>query len=118
ILRELSQYQQQQPATADELQKVQDNKTAKLPGAYETKSALLSALVDTLDKGHDVQWLEQYAQRVKAITLSEVKQSASSVLKANALTWVIVGDRSQIEDDIKALGIADVQVVDSDGNLL
>ncbi|EKE82930.1 M16 family metallopeptidase [Idiomarina xiamenensis] len=118
ILRELSQYQQQQPATADELKKVQDNKTAKLPGAYETKSALLSALVDTLDKGHDVQWLEQYAQRVKAITLSEVKQTASSVLKPNALTWVIVGDRSQIEDDIKALGIADVQVVDSDGNLL
>jgi zinc protease len=33
----------------------------------------------------------------------------------NALTWVIVGDLSQIESKIRALNLGEVQVLDANG---
>ncbi|MGM0480522.1 MAG: M16 family metallopeptidase [Pseudomonadota bacterium] len=111
IVKEFSQYEAKQPATADELAKVKANKTAKLPGAYETKGALLGAVTETLNKGKDMQYLEAYAQRVQAIDLDSVKNTAQSVLRPDAMTWVIVGDLSQIEDKVRELNLGEVTIL-------
>lgn len=111
IVKEFSQYEAEQPATADELAKVKANKTAKLPGAYETKGALLGAVTETLNKGKDMQYLEAYAQRVQAIDLDSVKNTAQSVLRPDAMTWVIVGDLSQIEDKVRELNLGEVTIL-------
>lgn len=118
ILKELNQYQTSKPATAEELEKVQMNKTAKLPGAYETKGALLGAIVDTLDKGKDMAWLENYGERVNAITVEDVQSNARTLIDTDALTWVIVGDAKQIADDVRSLNLGEVTMLDSDGNAL
>jgi zinc protease len=34
------------------------------------------------------------------------------------MTWVVVGDLSKIEKDIRALGIGEVRVLDADGKVL
>lgn len=118
IVKELTQYQNQKPATAAELEKVQMNKTAKLPGAYETKGALLRAVVDTLDKGKDMAWLENYAERVTSITLGDVKANANTLINPDSLTWVIIGDAEKITDDVRSLNLGEVTMLDSDGNPL
>ncbi|WP_417658921.1 M16 family metallopeptidase [Pseudidiomarina sp.] len=118
ILKELNQYQNDKPATATELEKVQMNKTAKLPGAYETKAALLSAVVDTLGKGKDMQWLETYGERVNAIDVEDVQSAATSFIDTQSLTWVIIGDAAQIADDVRSLNLGEVTMLDSDGNPL
>lgn len=118
ILKELNQYQTSKPATAEELEKVQMNKTAKLPGAYETKGALLRAIVDTLDKGKDMAWLENYGERVNAITVEDVQSNARTLIDTDALTWVIVGDASQIAEQVRSLNLGEVTMLDSDGNAL
>ncbi|WP_417664979.1 M16 family metallopeptidase [Pseudidiomarina sp.] len=118
ILKELNQYQTNKPATAAELEKVQMNKTAKLPGAYETKAALLSAVVDTLGKGKDMQWLETYGERVNAIDVEDVQNTATSFIDTESLTWVIIGDAAQIADDVRSLNLGEVTMLDSDGNPL
>lgn len=112
IVKEFTQYEGSDPATADELAKVKANKTAKLPGAYETKGALIGAVTETLNKGKDMQYLEAYAQRVQAIDLESVKQTADSVLRPNAMTWVIVGDLEQIEDKVRDLNLGEVTILD------
>lgn len=118
ILKELNQYQTSKPATAEELEKVQMNKTAKLPGAYETKGALLGAIVDTLDKGKDMAWLENYGERVNAITVEDVQSNARTLIDTDALTWVIVGDAKQIAEGVRSLNLGEVTMLDSDGNAL
>lgn len=118
IVKELTQYQTSNPATVEELEKVQSNKTAKLPGAYETKGALLSAIVGNLNKGKDMAWLENYAKRVTSITVEDVQNNARSLIKPDALTWVIIGDASVIADDVRSLNLGEVTMLDSDGNPL
>ena len=40
------------------------------------------------------------------------------MLKGKPLTWVIAGDLSKIEAPIRALGIGEVRVIDTDGKVL
>jgi len=112
IVKEFTQYEGENPATADELAKVKANKVAKLPGAYETKGQLINAVSDTLNKGKDMQYLEAYAQRVSNIDLDSVKQTADSVLRPDAMTWVIVGDLEQIEEKVRSLNLGEVTILD------
>jgi zinc protease len=111
IVKEFTQYEGDKPATEDELAKVKANKTAKLPGAYETKGSLLSGLVSTFNKGKDVEYLEAYGQRINAITLNDIHENADKVLKPDAMTWVIVGDLAEIEDKIRELNLGEVTIL-------
>lgn len=118
IVKELTQYRADNPATQDELEKIQANKTAKLPGAYETKGALLSAIVGTLNQDKDMEWLETYAQRVQAISVDDVRQTAQTLIHPDRLTWVIIGDAAKIVDEIRELNLGEVVMLDSDGQPL
>ena len=46
----------------------------------------------------------------------EQVNAAAAGLDPSALTWVVVGDLSQIEQPIRALGLGEVSVIDADGN--
>ena len=111
ILKEYNQYEGDKPATEDELKKVIANKTAKLPGAYETKSALMGALTETLSKGKTIEYLEAYPSRVSAITLDQVQSEAKDLLRPDALTWVIVGDLDVIEDKVREMNLGEVTIL-------
>lgn len=116
ILREFTGYIGDKPATEAELEKVKANKTARLPGAYETKGALLGAIANMLDKGEDMAWLENYGTRINNLDVETIDATADDVLRPSALTWVIVGDLSQIEEGVRSLNLGEVTVLDADGN--
>ncbi|MDN7139006.1 insulinase family protein [Pseudidiomarina sp. 1APP75-27a] len=118
ILKEFEGYLGGNPATDEELEKVISNKTAKLPGAYETKAALLGSIVNTLEKGKDMTWLENYGQRIRSLEVETIRGTADDVLRPNALTWVIIGDLSLIEDEVRSLNLGTVTKLDSNGNPL
>jgi len=118
IIKEFTSYIDGNPATAEELTKVQMNKTAKLPGAYETKGALLGSIVDTLEKGKDMAWLESYGERIQDLDLKTINTTANDVLNPNAFTWVIVGDLATIEDEVRSLNLGEVTIIDNDGQVV
>jgi zinc protease len=115
LLAEFNGYMADKPATADELAKTKANKTARLPGAYETKSALLRSVVSTLNKGKDMAWLESYGERIDALELETIQASAKQYLTPDVLTWVIVGDLTAIETQIRELNLGEVVILDADG---
>jgi hypothetical protein len=51
---------------------------------------------------------------IEGMTPEQVK-AAAATLDPNALTWVVVGDLSKIEQPIRALNLGDVTVVDANG---
>ena len=53
---------------------------------------------------------------MRALSDADVIAAAKEVLLPEALIWVVVGDRSEIEDGVKALGLGDLHLIDADGN--
>ncbi|WP_440056623.1 M16 family metallopeptidase (plasmid) [Pseudoalteromonas sp. T1lg65] len=108
ILKELSAYTGDKPATSDELAKIISNKVAKLPGAYEKQRSLLSALVGAYNDGKTIKDLESYGQNVQQVTLDQVKDEANKLIDTNKLTWVIVGDKAKIQAELEALNLGEI----------
>jgi len=50
--------------------------------------------------------------------LNEVEMATQKLVKPNQLVWVVVGDRTKIEESIKSLGYGDVRYLDGDGNII
>jgi predicted Zn-dependent peptidase len=102
------------PATQKEVDKIRATNTLSLPGAYETGSAVLSQVASNLRYGRPMDYIVRFAERNQAMTPDIVK-SAAGRIDPNALTWVVVGDLSKIEQGVRELKLGDVQVVDADG---
>lgn len=113
ILKELNGYTGNNAAKPEELAKVVSNKVAKIPGSYEKKWSLLSALSDAYDKGRDEKYLEQYASKVQAIELARVQQQAKDLINDEQLTWVIVGDVAKIKAQIESLNLGEITYLDA-----
>ncbi len=116
INKEFREYLGKRPATADELEKAQKNRTLRLPGQFETKSSVRGNLSRTVRYGLPEDYMETYAAKVKALTLGDIKATAKDLLHPGSLTWVVIGDRSLIEDKVRSLGYGAVQVIDVEGN--
>ncbi len=108
ILKELNGYINDKPATSAELEKVIANKVARVPGSYEKKRTLLSALASAYRKGESVDYLEQYPAKVQNVALGDVAKEAKHIIKPNAMTWVIVGDVAKIKAEVESLNLGDI----------
>jgi zinc protease len=61
---------------------------------------------------------QTYAEAVRGLSVADVSAAARDVVLPGRLVWVIVGDRTQIEAPIRALGFGEVQLLDAEGNHL
>ncbi len=118
LMGEFERFVTTEPPRSDELTRVVRNSTFSLPGQYETNGAVLGSLLDNHRFGRPDDYVSGLADRYRALTLESVQAAAEAVLHPRSLTWVIVGDRSQIEAQLKDLDIARVEVMDADGNLI
>ncbi|MFS8137926.1 MAG: M16 family metallopeptidase, partial [Thermomonas sp.] len=117
IQRELVAYTSgKQGATADELQRMQKILTLSLPGAYETASSVMGTIASNVLYDRPDDYVFQRKAEILGMTTAQV-DAAAKAIDPNALTWVIVGDLSKIEQPIRALKLGPVQVIDVDGNV-
>ena len=94
------------------------NNTLSLPGRWETAAAVLQDIgaIVTYDLPDD--YWDKYAGSVRELSLEEVIEAADRFIKPHNLTWVVVGDRAQIEDRIRELELGDITLLDADGNVV
>jgi predicted Zn-dependent peptidase len=104
----------EKPATPAEIAKIRAANTLELPGAYETASAVLSQIASNQRYGRPDDYIVRYKARNEAMTPDAV-QAAASLIRPQALTYVVVGDLSKIEAPVRALDLGPVQVLDADG---
>src|SRR5690606_32780926 len=115
LQREISQYASgEAPARAEEVAKVQAAEIRGLPGSFETANSVLSAISGIVRYQRPDDYVLQRKAKVESLTPEQV-QAAAGTLRPEALTWVVVGDLSQIEEPVRALGLGEVQVIDADG---
>ena len=102
------------PATQAEVDKVVANELRSQPGAYETASAVMGTIGGIVRYGRPDNWVQLRNAEVEAFTPDQANAAAKGIDPA-ALTWVVVGDLSKIEQPVRALKLGDVSVVDADG---
>lgn len=115
LQREISQYATgEAPARPDEVAKIQASEIRSLPGSYETANAVLGAIGSIVRYERPDDYVVQRQAKIEALT-PDVVNAAAKTIQPGSLTWVVVGDLSQIEEGIRALDLGQVQVIDADG---
>jgi zinc protease len=105
------------PISAEELAKIQANETLKLPGSRETLESLTQALVDIVQFGLPDDYYDTYAGKVKALKIDDVNAAAKNIVRADNLTWIVVGDRAKIESGVRELNLGEFRLMDIDGKI-
>ena len=112
--REIVGFLGEQPASSEEIARIRTNRVHRLPGSFETGSAVLGAIAGIVRYGRDDDYVTTLRRQIEGTSDDQVR-AAVSVLDPAALTWVVVGDLSVIEAPVRALGMGAVTVLDADG---
>jgi len=104
----------QRPPTDAEVSRIRNIQTLSLPGAYETASAVMSAVGGIVRYGRPDDYVFKRKAEIEAMTPAQVAEAAKT-LDPSKLTWVVVGDLKQTEAPIRALNLGEVTVIDADG---
>ena len=87
-----------------------------MPGSWETDEAVNDSIREIVRFRLPDDYFATYPGKVRALGLAQVQAAAQKVVHPDNLVWVVVGDRSKIEEPIKQLGWGEIQFLDADGN--
>ena len=115
IQRELVEYIGGRPATPEEFGLALERRIRSRAGQFETGRALLTSLLASAGMNRPWDYPVHYGEALQSVTLDEVHAAARELVRPDRLTWVIAGDLSLFEDDVRALGIGEVIEIDEFG---
>ena len=110
LLSELNAYKTTRPATPLEIQRAVYSNTRSLPGSFETAGAVLSSLASSARFGRSYDYPTTLKTKFENLSAEDLSAAAKEVIHPDALTWVIVGDRAAIEEEIRALNLGEIEV--------
>ncbi len=116
IKKELLEIVSTRPVTKEEFEKVQRNAVLRLSGSWETNNAILGSLSQMVQYGYPDDYYTTYAQRVNNLNFKDVQSAAGKSIHPDKLVWVVVGDKSKIEEKVKSLNYGEIRYLDADGN--
>lgn len=102
---------------AEDLENAKNYLTGSFPRSIETPQQVASQLATTLLLGRDVEYLEEYRQRVDAVDIEELRRVTSSHLHPDRSVIVVVGDATQILEPLRPFADR-VELYDDRGNEL
>ena len=111
IQKEYEEYLSTRPATDEELDPIKQQIVLGLNGQFETFGSLLSGVsgLVTFDRGDD--YLNTAPNRYNAVTIDQINIASKKYLDPETWTWFIVGDLSIIEENIRNLGLGEVEII-------
>ena len=118
LTREFDEYLGTRPATQDELNKSVRNNINSLPGQYETAGSVMGALRSNDRFGRPDDYVTTLKGQYEAVSLERVQGAAEQVMHPDKLTWLIVGDRKEIEAQVRELGLGEVRIMNTDGEIV
>ena len=108
MLKEFSGITGTEPVTEEELEKAKQQQIFELPGSFETTNAVGNLLGDLLQLGLPLNFYDKYVRTVSALDVSDIERAAGSLLCPNNMVWMVVGDRTAVEQPLRDLGIGQI----------
>jgi zinc protease len=118
MLKELRDITTSRQPTEKEIRFAQDTLVRALPGQNETSSQVAASYADILTYGLPDSYLNDFVGEVEALTPPQLQAAGAELVHPEALTWIVVGDLSVIEANVRKLDIGEVKVLDTDGHVL
>jgi zinc protease len=116
IQRELEEFVSTRPATESEISRIKLNRVRSLPGSFATNGGFLSSIISSDSYNLPFDHAETAAKRIEAVALVDVQAAAKEIIDSSQMTWLIVGDLENMEQEVRALDYGDVEVWDAFGN--
>ncbi len=104
LVREFEEVRGARPLSDAEVAPARDRQLYALAGSWERVDDVVSSLAELV--AHDLP-LDHFAglpARVRSVSASGVAAAADAYVRPDRMVWVVVGDRAQIEDGVRALG--------------
>lgn len=118
LVREYKGVAGERQITGAELKFAQDNRTLRLPGSFETAGQLGGAYTTIVQYGLPDDYYNTYTEKALALTPEVANALAARSFLTDRLVWVVVGDMSKVEKDVRALNLGEVRRIDADGKAL
>lgn len=105
LLQDMAAFPSKRPVDPTELQRVTQGQIRGLPHRYQTNGQVLGALLEDqlLHRPDDYQ--EKLPDLLRDITAPQIDAAAEKYLQPGNMTIVVVGDRTQIDPQLKKLGM-------------
>ena len=104
------------PFTDDEMAQGKAALIQRLPQTFASVNATSSAISGLYVEGLPADYYQAFADRINAVTKDDLMRVARKYIDLDHLDIVIVGDRSVIEQPLRATGIAPIVHLDIEGN--
>ncbi|MEZ5347408.1 MAG: pitrilysin family protein [Pyrinomonadaceae bacterium] len=116
VIKEIRNVAGDKPVTGEEFESIMRNMTSRLPGRFETLSALEGAAIDQINLGLADDYWANYGANVRKLTETELAAAGKKFVRPDDIVWIVVGDLSKIEKGIAELNYGRIIKLDSDGN--
>ena len=113
-LREFSHISGERPLTGDELDNAQNGLRLGYPSGFERPAQLLGQLMTLAQFNLPDDHFRTFEDRLSGVSLADTHRVGAEYLATNRLTILVVGDRAQVEDPLRALGYG-LTVLDAEG---
>jgi zinc protease len=97
--------------SAEELDTARDYLVGVFPLRFETPAAIAGAVAGLVVQHLPDDELERYRPAVAAVTAEEAQAAAAAHIHPDRTAVVVVGDAARVEDELRATGLGDVEVV-------
>ncbi len=118
VQKEIKNFVGDKPITKEEFEKTRENTVLQLPGRWETTRAVASSLADLAKYNLSDDYFQTYGERVKKLTLDDVKKLSKEIVHPEQLQWFVVGDKDKVLEGLKGLNFDDIVMIDADGNVM
>jgi len=115
IVKELNRMREGRPSR-EELATAKDSISRSLPGLFETTAQAASSIGQLFVYDLSLDYYRRLPEQIEEVSAEDIQRVAQQHLKPDQLVVVAVGDRAKIAPDLEKLGIAEVEIYDSDGN--
>jgi predicted Zn-dependent peptidase len=105
IVQDMKAFPAQKGVDQVELQRVTEGNIRNLPNRFETNGQVLGALLENQRLKRPDDYQARLPDIYRSITAAQIDQAAAKYLQPEQMVIVVVGDRSQIDAQLKTLGM-------------
>jgi zinc protease len=115
VAKELRDVAGARPVQGEEFASIMRTQTLGLPGRWATMASLESAAMQIVNYAYPDTYFSTYANRVRALTDTDLASAAAKYIRPSEIVWMVVGDLAQIEAGVRQLDFGEVTRLDADG---